>query len=281
MNHQGRPQAPRRVRWLGCLLVLALAPAPAQARSAIEAKAARMSDEAAELFKSGKFAEAAERFEQAYALDADVIVRLRNAGRAWEEAGRPERAIHCFERYLRKERDAKLRADAEERIAKARALIAERQRAEAAPAAAADKPAADKPDLVAAGGGADAAATVRSAPARDRTLPIAVSAASAAVLGAGVAWIVRVNAADSRIGEATGAGQYDYPGGEAKLADDRATVSTNRGVALGLLGAGLVGAGVSTWLWLRGDSAAPQEAGAVLLPRWTGHDAGLVLSGRF
>lgn len=271
-------------RGTATLLAIAVAcasvalPQPVQARSAIGARAARMSDEAAAHFKAGRFLEAAELFEQAYALDADVIVRLRNAGRAWEEAGRPERALHCFERYLAKETDPKLRADAEERIAKAREAVAAAKQpdqpasdsAEPAPSEAA--PVQPSTQVEASGGGVPAWA-----------LPLSASLGSVALVLTGVA--VRQKAEDVA-GNFTlhdAAGHYDYPGGAAKRADDESTIATNRGLAWGLIGGGAALAGVATWLWLRDgdDDGENEQAGVRLLPVAAGSNAGLVLSGRF
>ncbi|MCB9739650.1 MAG: tetratricopeptide repeat protein [Deltaproteobacteria bacterium] len=258
----------------------AAVPQPAQARSSLDAKAARMSDEAAAHFKAGRYLEAAERFEQAYALNADVIVRLRNAGRAWEEAGRPERALHCFERYLAKETDPKLRADAEERIEKARAAVAAARKAEqpavdaATPAAPAASSTAPRADVTASSGGVPS-----------WSLPLAASIGSVGLFLTGVAVRQKVEDAASNFELHDAAGHYDYPGGAGKRDEDASTIAQNRGLAWGLVGGGVVLAGVATWLWLRdGDAESDgktEQAGVRLLPVAAGSNAGLVLSGRF
>ncbi|MEY3013258.1 MAG: hypothetical protein RIT45_1993 [Pseudomonadota bacterium] len=271
--------------WLALVLVVALTsmvattlPRGAVARSAIEARAAKMSDEAAAHFKAGRYLEAAERFEQAYALDPEVLVRLRNAGRAWEEAGRPDRARHCFERYLEKEQDPALRKDAEERIAKARAAIEARSQAEnSAPSA---TPAASGKGEHATTAGAAGDVTVHAASGRDWQLPLAVAVGGVALAATGAGWFVAAQDKADVVEQADKAGQYAYPGGASKREDDLATIDRNRIGAVALVGVGVAGLGVATWLWLR-DGTETQEAGVRLLPRWTGRDAGLVLDARF
>lgn len=253
------------IRILACCLAVAttgpLFASPALASTkALRTRAAEMSEEAGKLFAEGKFREAAERIEQAYALDPGVLVRLRNAGRAWEEAKEPERAIHCFERFLERETDPALRKDAEERIARMRAEIAAR-------AAPVTQPAAADPTT--------AVMHSAKAPAPNRTLPWVLAGAGAASAAVGMGWLIRVQIADGVVSDGQGKGQYDYPGGDTKLADDKAALSSNRGIALGLLGVGALAGGVAYWLW------PSQDTPAIAVTPIAGTHRGLVLSGRF
>ncbi|HVY47863.1 MAG TPA: tetratricopeptide repeat protein, partial [Minicystis sp.] len=76
-------------------------------------------------FKAGRFADAADLLQQAYALQAEPIL-LYDLGRAEEAAGDLERAIDAYERYLRAAPDAKNREGIARRVATLRAQLAER-----------------------------------------------------------------------------------------------------------------------------------------------------------
>lgn len=254
-----------RVALLGaltCCAALLMTPVSADATSkALRSRAVEMSEEAGKLFNGGKYREAAERIEQAYALDPSVLVRLRNAGRAWEEAKEPERAIHCFERFLERETDPALRKDAEERIARLRAEIAARTDAEAKPSAAATE--------------APAVAAHADVATPNRTLPWILAGVGTACGLTGIGWIIRVQVADGVISDAQGKSQYDYPAGEAKFRDDKAALSQNRAVALGLIGAGALAGGAAYVLWPRAADAT-----VTVLP-FTGRSTGLAIAGQF
>lgn len=247
---------------LASAVALPAAPRPALAATkALRTRAAEMSEEAGKLFNEGKFREAAERIEQAYALDPDVLVRLRNAGRAWEEAKEPERAIHCFERFLERETDPALRKDAEERIARLRAEIAAR----AAPAAAPAPTANPAPEAAAHAQGTTSGTT----------LPWVAAGVGAASAALGIGWMIRVQMADGVISDAQAKRHYDYPGGDAKLRDDKAALSSNRAAALACIGVGALAAGAAYWLW----PSATSESVAVMPV--VGHAPGLALTGQF
>ncbi len=248
-----------------------------------------MSDEAAKLFKAQRYAEAAERIEQAYALDPTVRVRLRNAGRAWQEAGNAARALHCFERFLALETDPALRKDTEERIAAVRKAGGGEDSGRSPAGAASASPSSTKGSEPPAPGGraSPAAATTAATPvitatagSPGRALPIALAGAGVSVWVAGAAWHLRTAAADDTVAEGERSGQYAYPGGDKKLGRDRETLATNRAVAWSLVGAGAVGAGVGAWLWLR---APRTEAGASVSGMPTGgrDGGGFVAAARF
>lgn len=240
--------------------------------AALRQRAREMSDDAARMFKSGKFAEAAERIEQAYALDPSVPVRLYNAGRAWEEAGRVDRALHCFERYLQVVEDAKERAEVAERIRRLKAAPTPVGAAAsgAGPASPGGGASAD-PARPSAGSGAHPVTTVAADPARgSRWLAWTTSAGAVALLGTGIGWHLATNAAAERIDQKSG--QYDYPGGAAKRDDDHAVIARNRAVAWGATALGAAAGGVAAWLWLRSSPAQ-----AALLPAANGRGAAILV----
>ncbi len=264
-------------------------PAAAMAESAaLRQRAREMSDEAAKLFKAQRYAEAAERIEQAYALDPSVRLRLRNAGRAWQEAGNAARALHCFERFLALETDPALRKDAEERIAALRQSGGGQVAAGRASAGSVASP--RSPPQGGAPGAADAGATPAtreavpapdlstSAPAPSRALPVAVAGAGVGLLATGIAWHLQTAGAAAKVDDGEQGGHYAYPGGSAKLERDRQTLVTNRAVGWSLVGAGAIGAGVGAWLWLRAPRAGADVA---VLPVLARDGAGFAVSARF
>ena len=79
-----------------CCLALALAEPPPDAAAA---RARAVYEEATTLYKAGRFTEAADRFEAAYALLPSPRL-LYNQALAWEKAGRLERAAVAVSRYV-------------------------------------------------------------------------------------------------------------------------------------------------------------------------------------
>ena len=295
---------------LSLALSVSLAVMPRHAEASIKQRAKQMSDTAAKLFAQHKYRDAAELFEKAYALDSAKLIRLRNAGRAYEEARMHGRALHCFKRYLERATKAKLREDATTRIARLEArMVAEQQptatmrRApEVAPnraagaAAGADKrvAGADASSNPSASGGAPTTggglatttpavptfehdAAVRAGSPRSLALPVALGAGGVAVMIGGGALLFLASGATTDADAAEARGDYGYPGGSDKLADDRAAISLNRGVGWGLVGVGVVGAGVAAWLATRGGPAAR----TVLLPSGPSDGVGLTAVFRF
>ena len=236
---------------------LVACPVGAAPSSAILRQAKSMSNEAAHHFKAHRYLKAAELFQQAYALDPDKLVRLRNAGRALEEADRAERALHCFVRYAERETDPKLVADANERILRLKAAIAARRQAEAAKKAAASAPQApvapipaQKPPL-----------TVTAAKRGRGILPWMLGGVGLAALAAGGVWLVATESAAGDVARDDEAGRYEYQGGQEKHDDDRAAIGLNRVASWSVVGLGAAAAGTATWLLLRDESAAIAEFG--------------------
>lgn len=272
--------------WILPVLVMGLAgvvtAAQAAPSAAIQRRAKNMSDKAAHLFAIKAYLQAAELFEQSYSLDPDKLVRLRNAGRAFEEAGRDDRALHCFLRYTELEQDPKLLADASERIDRIkRAQRAARQAriaptptrpgagppgagppADGPPAAGqpADGPpaAAAEADPHAEGPGASAvhdAPGAELAAANGGAMPWVVGGAGVAVLATGVVWLLMTEAAADTLDEDDAAGLYNYADGANERDSDKAVIDRNRIVSWSLVGAGAVAVGAATWLALRSDEA--------------------------
>lgn len=103
--------------------------------AAAKEKARRWYEEGVALFREGRYAEAAERFQLAYNVDPAPNL-LYNLARAHEEAGDRETAALFFQSYLDRYPEADDRAEVEQRIASLRA---------ATPPAAEAKPAPEPP----------------------------------------------------------------------------------------------------------------------------------------
>ncbi|MCO4760681.1 MAG: hypothetical protein KC502_04210 [Myxococcales bacterium] len=252
------------------IATLIAAATPLRADASIRSRAKKMSNEAARLFAEKKFVQAAERFEQAYALDSKRLIRLRNAGRAYEEARAHQQALHCFRRYVKRVKSVKLREDAKTRIARLEARISAAEQAKLAPK---PKPAVvpvARPKLAKK----PPPPTIQRKPS-DRVLPVSIGIAGVGALVSGGTLLWLASGASGDIDRAEAKGDYGYPGGETKLKDDRSLVGLNQTVGWGLVGAGLVGAGVSTWLLLRGETRV------ALLPAGPGSGPGLTGLVRF
>ena len=111
--------------------------------------------------------------QAAYALGTDKFVRLRNAGRAWEEAGKLEYARTQFQRYLDKVPSGPDHDEVAQRLTRLEARLAEQKAAPVAPAAVA----------VAA-----PQREVTSQPAVEATAPLAQVEATAQPSGKWLAW---------------------------------------------------------------------------------------------
>lgn len=91
--------------------------------------AVRLFHESSELYLKGEFGKAAEKLEQAYALERSPIL-LYNLARAYEGAGRLADAADAYERYLLADPAASARASLEERVRSLRRELRERKRLE-------------------------------------------------------------------------------------------------------------------------------------------------------
>jgi len=81
-------------------------------------KAKKLANKGHEFFVKKNFDKAAEFFQNAYDLDNNKPVYLRNAGRAYEEKGDEERAITLFKQYKKMDPSSKYAGDVDKRIAK-------------------------------------------------------------------------------------------------------------------------------------------------------------------
>ncbi|HEV8320493.1 MAG TPA: tetratricopeptide repeat protein [Myxococcota bacterium] len=93
----------------------------------------RESKEARRLFTAGKYADAATLYEKAYAIYPEPVL-LHDAGLAYQKAGNRAKAIEYYERFLKSDTDAMLRAETEKTLVDLRG--------EPAPAGATGSPAA-------------------------------------------------------------------------------------------------------------------------------------------
>ncbi len=270
------------------VVVTALAVAPsAHASTSIKRTAKTMSDRAAKLFAEKRFRAAAELFEKAYALDGAKVIRLRNAGRAYEEAGAPKLALHCFKRYVALEKSERLLADARERITRLQAAVSGGGGAAVQPKAPAEqsrsKPAPVSPQPAAAAtpvpGGQPSAQIAAAAPSARPRWALPLGAAGVGALAGGVSALVLTSKAAARVDAAEARDDYSYPGGSSKLSADRSTITLNRALGWTLVGLGAVGAGVATWAALRGTPGP--ATGLSLAPVGPGDGAGFSAALRF
>lgn len=253
----------------------ALGPTHALAAARADAKAdpgKTLADEAAALFKDGKYLQAAELFERAFALAPDRIVRLRNAGRAFEEAGRLEHARHLFQRYVELAKPGTDRSEVRERLARLEARLAATKAPVAAetPAKVADTP-RSAAETAAASPGVSATTTPGSPPPV-RYAAWGVAAAGAGLAASGFLWLGAVANAQARFDADVAAHRYTYPGGGKKRGEDESTLATNETVAWTLLATGTAAlAGGLVWaFWPREAAVAvlPTERGALLAVRF-------------
>ncbi len=213
----------------------------------VRQRAKKMSDQAAELFANKRYLGAAELFEQSYALDNRMHIRIRNAGRAYEEAGELERALHCFQRFARLTREAELAADARQRIARIEIHL----KASGESVAAATTPGAGTQP-------ADAATDIEPVN-RNQTMFWLSAATGGALTIVGIAWTLRTENAADALDRDLASGMYAYPTGATKLEKDRKTVASNRWGCYPTVALGVAAIATSVWL-----SMAPDDDVAVL-----------------
>lgn len=105
-EHHGRPRAQGLLA--GCALAVAavvLAPVPARATpdpppSALEARAHAVAKQALAAYRRGAYAQSIRQYEEAYRLRAEPRY-LYAIGMSYQKLGRPKRALHYLERFLR------------------------------------------------------------------------------------------------------------------------------------------------------------------------------------
>ena len=119
----------RHAQWALWILVAMLGVAVPRAEAAGPKGAQALVDRGTELFKSGRYAEALEQFELAYADSGEGGLQYV-IGRCNEELGRLEAAVIAYERFLGKEAPAEAKAKAEaavlllrERLSRGRLIV--------------------------------------------------------------------------------------------------------------------------------------------------------------
>src|SRR5690606_35346285 len=118
------------MRWVRATAVLAFALTLVTRAGATEdadrKRALELFKESKQLYQEGRFRDAIERLEQAYALAPEPVL-LYNLGRAFESSGELERAIDAYRRYLDEEPNAPDRGAISARIDTLERQLKERQ----------------------------------------------------------------------------------------------------------------------------------------------------------
>lgn len=240
--------APRRLapRILAAAVALAaLAPAPLQAKPDAGKVIA---DEAAGHFKAGRYLQAAELFERSFALQPGKLVRLRNAGRAYEEAGRLEYACLIFERYLQLAPPSKESAEVRQRLTRLREQLALTAAARPEGAAAASPGGEREPEQLPVSLRVPSAVVSAEGTAEEpRTAAWATVGVGAALLLGGGGWAAANEARAAAIEQDAAELGSAYDGGLTNLKADRQAVRSGRWMAWGTAGVGaaLIGGGLA------------------------------------
>ncbi len=209
------------------------------ARAAPPGDPTAVATEALELYRAGKLEEAAERFETAFQLSGHPT-QLRNAAKAWEQAGRLDRALERWGQYralpgLSRDEVAEAEAHPGRRRAGGapppppRGLIREREKAEAAMRAAeAARAAAEAATRDAARARAEAerarADAVRAAEVATADEPEASGSSIAA-------WVTGASGAAVLVG---GAVLWSVQAGRLSRLDDALATTDGRGLIVGI-----------------------------------------------
>jgi tetratricopeptide (TPR) repeat protein len=129
-----------------CLLVILLLPSVSRAQDPSALSSEERTRRAKALFEQGRahvnlgdYATATQEFEQAYVLKP-LPLFLYNLAELAAFQGQRERAVQLYSRYLQEEKDPKLRAEVEHRIAKLHMSIAKEPVAAPAPSSAQPAP---------------------------------------------------------------------------------------------------------------------------------------------
>ena len=255
------------------VLAMALMASPAQAKTD---PGKLIADEAAVRFKEGKYLEAAELFERSFALNPRKLVRLRNAGRAYEEAGRLEYACLIFERYLQQAPISAEKVEVKQRLERLHRLMDLAVQPGANGSGEGPARAAKIPEALPVSLSVPVDASATEEPSDDtRILPWATAASGAALLLGGAVWGIAAELQASEVESTAARLGSDYPGGFKQLESEREGYRSSRALAWGTagLGAAIATAGL-VWAWL------PRTAEkAVLAPAANGQ--GLVVAWRF
>ncbi len=250
-------------------------------------RAEAIATEAKILFQQKEFAQAAERFMEAYTL-ARRPTLIYNAARAYQEAGNVEKALALFRAYrgLPDVNDAG-RADADARISVLEKIVAERKAAEEATRLAKEKQERERQDRLAREAqererlareakereARDAALKARlkaeaDKPAPGRPFPTAAAASTAGlgVAAGGLDGLALLQASSARELEAR---LHSDAAGKAYLAHvERATILRNVAIGAGVLAAGC--ASWFTWELLASPSAPAAPKTTIIRPAGAG-----------
>ena len=261
-------------RLLAACLACALCPAAAFAGSPAKDLGKGVADDAAAAFKDQRFEQAAELFEKAYALGNDKYVRLRNAGRAWEEAGKLEYARTQFQKFLDKVPSGPDHAEVAQRLERLEARIAAAQPAKPMTEPLPKQQVAPAPEPGPLESAEPVARTVQpQAPQPPRWVPWTLLGGGVAMLAGGLGWMVATETANSRLQSQDAAGQYS----SQKLASDQAVILHNR---IGWIALGGVGLGAAVVGIVELTHTAP-DVTAHVQPLWLHDGAGLAWQGTF
>ena len=210
---------------LATLLAFGLSAGEAIAEPVANERAFELFQRGDELYRQGQFAEAAEKFREAYALDPNPTL-LYNLARSYESLGDLERAAETYRDYLEKQPEATDRAAIERRIETLEQQIAEREALERA---------AKRPPPKAEPAPAPAPASAGPGP-----VPwVLVGIGAAALVTGGILRVVAENKHASAEDDPNALSAIDQQ-------DDAETFATASGVAL-IAGGVLAAAGIS-WL---------------------------------
>lgn len=239
-------------RALAAALALAVATGagPAEAQEKAEARAEKLFAESAELYREGKFAEAAQRLEEAHAISPEPVL-LYNLARAYEGMGETDRALSAYRRYLEADPATRDRRSIETRIATLERQLEERRALEEKTRAAAE----------ARDGGKPAAQPAR-APS-----PVPWIVAGVGALGVGAGAVLGVMS-DGKRDDAEDPAAAPNGQAAAELVGDAETLATGANIAFIAGGAVLVGGVVWGVIDVMGSSGEAQ-AGRAPEPRVT------------
>jgi len=250
-------------RVLRGLLVLSIVGSPTlsadaqpKAKKDPKTEALELFEQSADLYRQGKFDEAAQLLEKAYSLHPEAVL-LYNLGRAYEGLGENQKAIDAYTKYLEKAPNAKDRGALERRMETLKAQL-EKDKPKTQP----DTPKPTKPEPV--------APEPRPTPSKGPgVLPWVVVGVGVAAVGAGL--FVGLQAKSKR----------DEAQDNPKQADAQAELDSAKGMATTanvLLVAGtVVAAGGVTWALLSSKKSEPATAARLHLTVTPG---GLRLGGR-
>ena len=239
---------------------------PAFAASPAKDAGKPFADDAAQAFKDQRFQEAAELFEKAFALGNDKFVRLRNAGRAWEEAGKLEYARTQFQKFLDKVPSGPEHDEVGQRLA-----ALEQRLAAPAPQPVAAVPVVVPQPAVAVVPGTGVAVPAEPAH-RPRWLAWTLGGGGAAAFVGGMAWLALTESAAGRMQTQNQAGRYTAE----KLTEDQAVILRNR-IGYAVVGGVGLGAAIAGVIALTRTPSATGQLQPLLL----GDGAGLAWQGAF